>query len=206
MNKFKIHGIIISVLLLVVLSTWMNVRAAEKEGDPTGVLSWLPVMLVIAIYCGIVFVLYLLPNIASSAATSVLSSNARVDDDPLRDARAAHARGDYEDAIKSYQKAIDNADIETSEPDRLPWVEIAKIQHDILHDPYASVQTLQKALTSQEWSPNDSGYFMTRMAEIYSEDLANKEQSRKIFEQIIEKLPDSRFSANAAHKLRILSA
>ena len=127
----------------------------------------------------------------------VYDSGEQVEQDPLHDARAARARGDYDEAIAVYL-SVTGDDPEN----RLPWVEIAKIQHDNLEDPDAAIQTLRNALESQEWPVNDAAYFMGRISEIYIEDKDDNESGIAILQQMIEIFPETRHSANATHKLR----
>jgi hypothetical protein len=84
---------------------------------------------------------------------------------------------------------------------RLPWVEIAKIHRDNLENPVAAIATLREALESHEWEVNDAAYFMFRIAELYDEDLANRETAIEILQQVCSELPETRHSANARHKL-----
>ena len=85
-------------------------------------------------------------------------------------------------------------------------LKIAKIQHDNLEDPEASIATLREALESHEWPINDAAYFMGRLAEIYNEDLVDQESCVAILEQMIELFPETRHSANATHRLREMGA
>ena len=89
---------------------------------------------------------------------------------------------------------------------RLPWVEIAKIQHDNLEQPEEAINTLRTALESHEWPVNDAAYFLARLSEIYYEDLDDSASSIAILIQIIELFPETRHSANATHKLREMGA
>jgi tetratricopeptide (TPR) repeat protein len=119
-----------------------------------------------------------------------------VEADPMHDARSLYAQGDYEGAIEAFREAS-NAD----PMNRMPWVEIAKIQRDNLENPVAALATLREALESQEWEVNDAAYFMFRIAELYDEDLQNRETAIEILQQVCTDLPETRHSANARHKL-----
>jgi tetratricopeptide (TPR) repeat protein len=153
------------------------------------------------VYVGVLFVLYILPAITDKATSAVLDSNELVETDPLHDARAAYARGDYEEAMEVYRNVA-----EDDPYNRLPWVEIAKIQHDNLDDPEASLETLRTALESHEWAVNDAAFFMGRLAEIYNEDMDDPESCVVILEQMVELFPETRHSANATHRLREMGA
>ncbi|MFK7911755.1 MAG: tetratricopeptide repeat protein [Akkermansiaceae bacterium] len=193
MTKWVVHGIIFIVIASIVASTFIGV---DPEDD-TKVVSQLPALMLAGIYVGVLFVLYILPAITDKATSAVLDSNELVETDPLHDARAAYARGDYEEAMEVYRNVTE------SDPyNRLPWVEIAKIQHDNLENPEAAIETLRTALESHEWPVNDAAYFMGRLAEIYNDDLDDRESCVSILNQMIEIFPETRHSANATHRLR----
>lgn len=197
MTKWVVHTIIFIVIASVVASTFIG---ADPDDDSRAV-SQLPALMLAGVYIGILFVLYILPAITDKATSAVLDSNEIVEADPLHDARAAYARGDYEEAINVYRSVTD------SDPyNRLPWVEISKIQHDNLEDPATALETLRTALESHEWPVNDAAFFMGRIAEIYKDDLEDQDACIAILQQMIELFPETRHSANATHRLRELGA
>jgi len=145
---------------------------------------------------GIVFVLEVLPIIAHRMTHAVYDSGEMVEDDPMREARSLVAQGDYEGAIASFREAA------KADPlNRLPWVEIAKIQKTNLEDPMAAIETIRTALESQEWQLNDAAYFLFRLAELYDEETQNRDAAVSILQQVIDEFPETRHSANARHKL-----
>ena len=190
-----IHAIVFIIVATIVTLSFVNV----DPDDAVRAAGQLPVLLLAGLYLGVMFVLYVLPALTQRATNAVLASNEQVERDPLRDARAAMARGDYEDAIEFYREAA-----EANPLDRLPWVEIAKIQHDQLEDPEAAIQTLSDALEEQEWADDDIAFYMVRIAEIKFQDLEQPEEAAAMLNKIIELFPGSRHSANATHKLREL--
>ena len=193
MTKWVVHSIIFLIVAGIVASTFIN----TDSKDDTSAVSQLPALMLAGVYVGVLFVLYILPAITDKATSAVLDSNELVETDPLHDARAAYARGDYEEAMAVYRSVT-----ETDPYNRLPWVEIAKIQHDNLEVPAAAIETLRTALESHEWPVNDAAYFMGRIAEIYHDDLEDKEAAVTILNQMIELFPETRHSANATHRLR----
>lgn len=195
MTKWIVHTIIFLIIGGIVAASFIG----KNSSDEANAVTQLPALLLAGVYLGVLFVLYILPAITDKATHAVLDSNELVETDPLHDARAAYARGDYEEAMKVYRSVTD------SDPyNRLPWVEIAKIQHDNLENPEASLQTLRTALESHEWPVNDAAFFMGRIAEIYIEDMQDTTSGITILNQMIETFPETRHSANATHKLREL--
>jgi len=192
MTKKIVHIVIFLIVAGIVASSFINV---DSEDEAAAIMQ-LPALLLAGLYSGIMFVLYILPTITEKATTAVLDSGELVETDPLHDARAAYARGDYEVAIEVYRNFA------AEDPyNRLPWVEVAKIQHDNLEDSEAAAATLREALESHEWPINDAAYFMGRLSEIYLNDLDSQEACISILNQMIEIFPETRHSANATHKL-----
>jgi tetratricopeptide (TPR) repeat protein len=126
----------------------------------------------------------------------VHNSGEEVERDPMHDARAKVAQGDWEGAIDCFRQAA------AADPlNRLPYVEISKIQLDQLEDPQAAVQTLRQAIEGQEWQENDAAYLMFRLAEIYDEHLQDRNSAAVIMQQVMDQFPETRHFANARHKL-----
>lgn len=192
MTKKIVHAIIFLIIAGVVIATFLTTDSA----DDTSAVMQLPALMLASVYLGILFVIYVLPAITDKATSAVLDSGELVERDPLHDARAAYARGDYEEAMEVYRSVTSN-----DPHNRLPWVEIAKIQHDNLEDPEAAIVTLREALESHDWPITDAAYFMGRLSDIYMEDLNDKDSCIMILNQMIELFPETRHSANATHKI-----
>lgn len=145
---------------------------------------------------GIVLVAHVIPFMAERLTQSVYDSGEVAEEDPMNSARSLVAQGDYEGAIEAYKLAAANDPL-----NRLPWVEIIKIQKDHLEDPHGAIATIRHALDSQEWQVNDAAYFLFRIAELYDEVLGDRASAIGIMNQVIAEFPQTRHSANAAHKL-----
>jgi tetratricopeptide (TPR) repeat protein len=172
----------------------MEIDLNSMEGEKTmyGILlTFLSAGLV-----GIFFVVYALPFFAQRVTHAVYDSAEMVEKDVMHDARSLTAQGDYDGAIAAYKLAA------AADPlNRLPWVEIAKIQKTNMEDPAAAIQTIRHALESQAWEVNDAAYFLFRLAELYDEVEGNRESAVAIMNQVIEQFPETRHSANARNKL-----
>ena len=156
MTRWIVHGLVFLFVAGIVTATFMN----TDSKDDTSAVYQLPALMLAGVYVGGLFIMYVLPAITEKATHMVYDSGEMVEGDPLHDARAAYARGDYEEAIAVYLSVTDGDPY-----NRLPWVEIAKIQHDNLEDPDASIQTLRNALESHEWPVNDAAYFRGHSSE-----------------------------------------
>lgn len=145
---------------------------------------------------GIVFVIDILPTIAHKFTHAVYDSGEELEEDPMHDARALLAQGEYEAAVGAFRDAA------AIDPlNRLPYVEISKIQRDHLHDPQAAIETLREAIEGQEWQVSDAAFLMFRLAEVYDESMEDRNSAAAIMQQVVDQFPETRHSANARHKL-----
>lgn len=145
---------------------------------------------------GILFVVYALPFFAQRVTHAVYDSAEMIEKDVMHDARVLVAQGDYHGAIEAFRLAA------KADPlNRLPWVEIAKLQKDNLEDPHAAIATIRLALESQAWEINDAAYFLFRLAELYDEVLGDRDSAVAIMRQVVQEFPRTRHSANAQAKL-----
>ncbi len=174
---------------------------AKLEGDLEGkkgerLFSGILLTFLSAGLVGILFVVHVLPFFAQRLTHAVYDSGEIVQRDHFSGARSLMAQGEWEAAIAAFHEAA------AADPmNRLPWIEIAKIYKDHLENPQAAIQTLRDALEAHAWEVNDAAYFMFRLAELYYEVDGNLEMASAIMNQVIEQFPQTRHSANAAHKL-----
>lgn len=145
---------------------------------------------------GIVFVTQVLPLFAEKLTHAVYDSGEEVEADPFHDARVLMAQGEWEAAIESFKEASNRDPY-----NRMPWIEIAKIQKSKLEDPAAAVATLREAIEGQEWEEKDAAFLMFRLAELYDEDIEDRASAVTILEQVMDQFPETRHSANARTKL-----
>ncbi len=145
---------------------------------------------------GIVFVIDVLPAMAHRFTHAVYDSAEMVEEDVMHDARAKMAQGDYDGAIAAFRDAA------AAEPlNRLPYVEIAKIQKDHQANPAGAAETLRQAVEGQAWEQNDAAFLMFRLAEIHHDSLEDSATAVAILQQVMEQFPETRHSANARAKL-----
>ena len=169
-----------------------KIQGLEGTRTGTGVL----LVFLSAGLVGMFFVVQVLPSFAQRITHAVYDSAEMMENDVMHDARSLKAQGDYLGAIAAFRQAAANDPL-----NRLPWVEIAKIQKENLKDAAAAIQTIRHALESQEWEVNDAAYFLFRLAELYDEVESDRTSARAIMQQVIEQFPNTRHAANASHKL-----
>ncbi len=172
----------------------LKVRMHSLEGQRT--FNGILLVFLSAGLTGIVFVTWLLPMFAQKLTHAVYDSGEEVERDPFHDARVFMAQGEWEAAIASFREAA-----QLDPLNRMPYVEIAKIQKQHLEDPAAAIETLREAIEGQEWEPNDAAFLMFRLAEVYDDSTGDRAAAVTLMEQVIEQFPESRHSANARTKL-----
>lgn len=146
---------------------------------------------------GIVFATLILPMLADKVSVAIYASDEKAEIDPLHLARVKMAQGEWDDAIEAFNLAS-----QKNPDDRMPWIEIAKIQRHNLENPPAAIATLRQAIENHEWQEDDMAFLMFRLSEIYEEDFQDHDTAGAILSQIIELFPDTRHSANARTKTR----
>ncbi|MFM2171040.1 MAG: hypothetical protein RI957_1269 [Verrucomicrobiota bacterium] len=176
-----------------------TIAAAKQladDVDNTSTFSGILLTFLTAGYAGIVFVAYLLPRLAHRATHTIYDSGEMVEKDSMSEARSKLAQGDYEAAMLAFREAA-----EKDPGNRLPWVEIIKIQREVLHDPTGAINTIREVLENHVWPENDAAYFLFRLAELYDGDMSDRDSAVAIMQQVMAQFPETRHSANARHKL-----
>lgn len=217
-KKVVIHGLLLGALLVYAIVAWVGFEQAQQEllelernnedrwdtmavtksraETAEGMVRVAVPVLLIGIYGGILAVIYGLPVVVEKVTEGVLGSTAKVDRDPMNDARELVEDEEYTEAITAYYQIwLKNRE------NRRPLVEIAKIQRSDLESPMLAVTTLEEGLEDHEWEEDDAAFLMFRLAEIFEEDLEDREKVREIMQRVVDELPGTRHAANAAQKL-----
>ena len=154
----------------------------------------------LGVYLACVCVMYVLPAISEQISGLFYANPHHIaEEDVMRDARAFVAQGEFEGALAAYRHAA------REEPEnRLPWVEMAKIQVEHFKAPGEAAAIYAEALERREWPASDAAYFMFRISELQIEELDEKEAGIAALEQVVELFPGTRHAANANTRLEEL--
>lgn len=158
-------------------------------------------MLAATIYGATLAVMYLLPALAGKVSEGMMGSTAELDADPRQDARAAEDDEDYTGAIAIYRDLLND-----NPGDRFSLLEIVRIQRKHLQSPALAVDTLDEALKNFDWMPDDRASLMFRMADIYEEDMEDKEKMSGVLKRVETELTGTPHAGKATHRLRELEA
>ncbi|MEM6911627.1 MAG: tetratricopeptide repeat protein [Verrucomicrobiota bacterium] len=168
--------------------------SVAKEGDALG--RSLLVFVGGGLLLGAAFLIWVLPALINKVNDMLYDSGEQVELDETQRARVLVAQGDYDTAISEFRKLS-----QKHPEDRVPVIEIAKIQLDKLADPDAAIATFEEVLDGREWGPEDAAFFLFRLEELYLEEKGDSAKAIELLEFVIEQFPETRFSANATHKL-----
>lgn len=189
MNTALIIRICVVTLVLVVIALlW---RMAKNAGDGMEFVF----MILMGLGGGLLAVKYLIPWFGDMMGEAVFSSGEKVEQDDMTKAAACIAQGDYEGAIKHYEKML-----EDTPNDPFPVAEIAKVYAERLRNPQAALKALEEHLQSKDWPVDDAAFIMFRIADLHLTQRHDFETARDMLEQIISNFPNTRHSANAHHK------
>jgi tetratricopeptide (TPR) repeat protein len=175
--------------VLWVMGSWSAWDKDEK------VIHQLLSVLLLAVVGGFIVVTVLLPRIGDAVSTAMTSSNEEVRQEGASKALALVASGNYEGAIKEYQRVL------AEKPDDSFAVsEIAKVCSDKLRDPARALQVLREHLEGREWPVDDAAFLMFRMVDIHLQQ-HQFDDARALLEQIETSFPNTRHTGNARHKI-----
>ncbi len=173
------------------------VEMAKQEPDSTLVVGYWGAMILCSVGLGAIFALRVAPKIGEWMASLFYSApGEQVEKSPHSAALAKIATGDYAAAVVEYEKVLSN-----DPEDIMALVEISRLYIERLEDAPAAAARLEQAL-GHDWEKEKVAPLTFRLAEIYWKHLGDPDRARAILEQVVELMPESTHSANAAHRIR----
>lgn len=195
---------VITRLLIVAPLGWLvfvlfqNAHEIQQQEQPDGTQLFLYfgliVLLVLAI--GGVVGLAIVPLIGEQIGRFFYNPSETVERDPHAMAVAKIAQGDYAGAIAEYQGMVNK-----NPSDTLALSEMAKIYCDHLEEPQTAAELLEAAV-QRDLAPADAGFLMSRLVDVYWDHMQDAIRARQLLIHIAETMPNTKFSANAVHRLR----
>lgn len=191
-SKTIIHLFLAFAYGLAVLWVMGSWSAWSEDG---AVVHQLLSILLLATTAGFYVVLVLLPRFGDAVGTAMLSSGEEVKIEGASKAQGLIACGDYNAAIKEYEKMLaENPD------DAFTVSEVAKVQSEKLRNPAGALATLQHHLEGRSWVPDDAAFLMFRIVELHTHE-NHFPEARSLLEEVMANFPNTRHSANARHKM-----
>jgi tetratricopeptide (TPR) repeat protein len=197
-----IRGIVVLALLWLEVILYMHVKVLQKlppeEVDGTKIMVMFLAITFVAIIIGTIFAVTVIPAIGEAVGGFFFSPNVEVEKGPHADAIAKVAQGDFEGAIEEYHRVF-----ESNPADTHCVSEIVHIYCDKLNSPEIAEEYLNNTL-QQEWPQEQAAFFANRLADIYWNHKHDAASARHILSQIAETMPETRYAANALHRMHEL--
>jgi len=191
-------NIIRSILvLLVFLGLAIAYQWTEGLDESSSIVWKIPIFVLGGALLAIVITVLFVPVIGDKMAQFFYMPPEEVEEDPGARARALVAQGHYDEALEAYLELAAEAP-----DDRLPVVEAMRLAREKLENPPRAMAIVRKALSGHSWPEEDETYFLFRLVEMMDEDLENREGAVAQLVEIIQRFPETRYAANATHKLR----
>ncbi len=161
-----------------------------------GIVLLLVALVILAVVEGLMFRYWILPGWSEKVAERLYAGSYLPEDDAL--ARLTERI----EAEKDASLLPELVRLVHAQPWRLRgWLELARLQQDILHDATAALQTLEEA-SSRIREPEDAALLMFRAAQICEKSLHDDAASRTWLERVTQRYPDTVYGRKAATRLR----
>ena len=184
------------VWLAAVLFNDARGQANAEQLDGIKVFMYFGAVVMIALVIGTIVAMSVIPAIGDAIGSYFFNPNQEIEKDPHSGAVALIAQGDYEGAIKEYQVAYaKNPD------DTMALTEIVHLYCDKLQD-YPAAELALTAALGRECAPEQWAFLSSRLADVYWNYQRDAARARPLLIQIAETMPDTKFAANAVHRIR----
>lgn len=188
---------VVAALIWLGLVVFWDLRAHQQmeTSDPSRLVISFAALIVIALFLAVILGVVLVPAIGEWAGGFIFSPNEEIEKDPHSGAIAKMAQGDYPGAVAEYLALFEHDPNDTSS-----LSEAVRILCDKMHDPATAASLLGEAL-QKDWPHEQLAFLVNRLVDVSWNYQADADQARALLRQIIETLPDTRYSANATHRL-----
>ncbi len=204
-------NLMLKLLLLAALSWMIFILFGEiselrdlgpdDEGyDPTKVVMYFLLSVVIGIGIGLILTVTILPDIGERVGKFFYDSGEESERDPHADAIAQFNNGDYEGAVASYQKIV-----EKNPEDIHAISEAVRIMCERLGDYDEAAEYLEGFLQG-ELPAETTAFLAERLVDVHWDYRRDADLALPVLDQIMETMPDSKYSANAFHRQQDIRA
>lgn len=174
-----------------------HVRTFPEDVEWSKLIKYYIAIMGMAAVTAIVTCVSLLPIIGDLAGHFLFTPNEKIERSPHADALAKLAAGDFEGAIEEYREVFDDNPQDTHAAN-----EIIRLYCEKLGQPEQAADFLVEALSVGERAPEEWAFLQERMVDVCWNFQHDGVQARAILNHIIERMPETRESANASHRLQ----
>ena len=194
--KKSIHILAVFVVLWFGQKSLKLLIIAKESGDKIGAVANLLIMVFLALCIGAL----LAPNFSSYLADKsfelIFSKNKGKVRKEYSHIKALTIQGYYDKAVEEYKKELDNDPMNHD-----LMFEIAQIYHENLKNFDLAIEYYNKALALIT-DDNTWVFVKNRLADIYLSDLDDKDKAAVVLNDIITKLPDTKYARQAGDRIK----
>jgi hypothetical protein len=196
--RIIIRSLVVAALAWVCFVLYFDARNERDKGqdaDNSKVVLLFAGMVLTGAVAGAVAGLALLPAVGDAIGHFFYDPNEKIEKDPHSAAVAKLAQGDIEGAAGEY--------VEVWRDDPHNMLALSEIYHlycDKLHQPDKAEEILTEAV-SMELPPEEAGVAAARLADVYWDHQHDAMRAKEMLVQIAETMPNTKFAANAQHKI-----
>ncbi len=192
----RIAAVLALCWLVIVLFSEGSQELNSETPDHMRMLLVFGTAVVLGLAGGVFVALYVLPTIGEKFGGLFFNPDEEIEKDVHAEAIVLIAKGDYQGAVEAYRAVY-----EEDPADTLALSEIVKLYCDKLGDPEAGARVLEEALEN-EWTPEAGAFLAERLVDVRWHYQRDAIIARALLIQIAETMPDTKYAANAQHRLR----
>lgn len=172
-----------------------DVAPDDPAYDPTGIVMRFLGIIALGIGVGVVIATTILPDLGDRIGSFFYDSGEKLERDPHKEAVALVNQGDYVAAVHAYRKIFEK------NPDDLHALsEVVRIQCEKLELYDDAVEYLEGFL-QDDLEPERLAFLAERLVDVHWLYKKDSEMAIPVLQQIIEALPETKYAANAYHRI-----
>ena len=196
--KKSIHILAVFIVLWFGQKSLKLLIIAKESGDKIGAVVNLLIMVFLALCIGALLAPDFSGWLADKFFELIFSKNKGKVRKEYSHIKALTIQGYYDKAVEEYKKELDN------DPDNHNlMLEIAQIYHENLKNFDLAIEYYNKALALIT-DDNTWVFVKNRLADIYLSDLDDKDKAIVVLNDIITKLPDTKYAQQAGDRIKNL--
>jgi tetratricopeptide (TPR) repeat protein len=196
--RILVRSLIVAALVWVGVVLYFDAKNEQEKGedaDKSKVVLLFAGMTLVGAVAGVIAGLALLPAVGDAAGHFLYDPNEKIQKDPHSAAVAKLAQGETEEAAEEYVKVWrDNPH------DTLALTEIVHLYCDKLKK-FDEAEAILTEAVSMSLPPEEAGVAAARLADVYWNYQHDAIRAKEMLVQIAETMPNTKFAANAQHKL-----
>ncbi len=177
-----------------------DLRPGDEGYDPTKVVIYFLIIVLLGIGVGIILTVTVLPDIGDRVGKFFYDAGEDHERDPHADAIAQINQGDYHSAVLTYQNIV-----QKNPEDDHALSEAVRIMCERL-EAYDEAAEYLEGFLQEELPPERTAFLAERLVDVHWDYRKDADMALPVLDQIMEVMPDSKHSANAFHRKHDIQA